>query len=396
MGQIGGLGRSARRARLAALSLADDDGGMHEPASVARAASLCREWFADTIVDIAPLASSGFSGGRVFLISGPVVEACVLKSFHAAASRQQAAWVHRLAGHLRAEGIVQVPEVIAARDGDTIVADADGALWEMCRFMPGVAVTRPDSRQSAAVGETLARLHLAAARLPGAEPRRAPSPGIQRRVDQARRLLAEPWEARRAAWPDAPAHRTVADADVLAAVGTRFTAAIRLFAAADGQRAIDRLARMDVPSVPIQPVLRDVWSDHVLLAGPAAADVTGIIDLHAAGIDTPATDIARLLGSWEASGDSVNLSPAERHPAALEAYERTRPLDAGDRRLIGFLHATAVICGLDNWFRWTLEERRRFPAAQRVLDRIDRLMRELQPALAVTAAAVSDRAGNVD
>jgi hypothetical protein len=48
---------------------------------------------------------------------------------------------------------------------------------------------------------------------------------------------------------------------------------------------------------------------------------------------------------------------------------------------VPWLHATGVIFGLDNWFRWTLEERRTFPDAGRVRERIDRLVAALGSAL---------------
>jgi hypothetical protein len=60
-----------------------------------------------------------------------------------------------------------------------------------------------------------------------------------------------------------------------------------------------------------------------------------------------------------------------------------RPLPAGADHLAQLLHASGVVFGLDNWFRWTLEEGRRFRDAHRVLDRIDRLIAELPQAAAM-------------
>lgn len=347
-------------------------------------AAICRGWLDCGVSEIAPLPGSGFSGSQVMLVRSADRGSFVLKSFHSGASRQHAAWVHRLAGHLRGCGIDQIPDVMLARTGDTVV-EADGKLWELCRFMPGVAVPCPAPAQAATAGEFLARLHLAAATLPGVAAREAPSPGVARRIEQARRLEALPWpwlrsEVRR------EHGRPGMDHDALVTdVARRLDTAIDLFTAADGPRTIARLARLASLPSPVQPVLRDVWCEHLLYASATSIEITGVVDLHAAGIDTPATDIARLLGSWGVSGECVLRSPVDRHPAAIAAYERLRPLTPPERRLIAFLHSSAVIFGLDNWFRWVLAERRRFPAPLRVLDRIDRLMWELQPAIATAA-----------
>jgi Ser/Thr protein kinase RdoA (MazF antagonist) len=355
--------------------MSDTHHGSDEPDAPA---TVCRRWFGGHPVEVGPLSSSGFSGSRVLRVR-PAGNAAtfVLKSFHAATSRDHAEWVHRLAGHLRACGITQVPELIPARDGDTVVEDACGTLWEICRLVPGVAVPQPDPRQAAAAGDLLGRLHRAAATLPGEWPRSGQSPGIRRRIEQARSLEATPWEVRRDAWRR---DRGAARSDLVAAVERRFDAAIDMFAAS-GPRFFEQIARLPRDLLPVQPVLRDIWCDHVLYAGPSAAVVTGLVDLHAAGVDTPAADIARLLGSWGVSASCAYLSPAERHSAALQAYERIQPLGPEERRLIGVLHRTAVVFGLDNWFRWTLEEGRQFADASLVVARIDQLMQELQPAL---------------
>jgi homoserine kinase type II len=259
-----------------------------------------------------------------------------------------------------------VPDLLVARHGDTIVIDARGVHWELMRFVDGCATDEPSRAEAVAAASVLARLHVAAATFPDAPVVRGPSPGIATRIERARDLRTRPWRARLTS--AAPA-----------ALASRFARAIEAFARHGGEDALEAVAGTTPPELPLQAVLRDIWSDHVLYAQDRPATVAGIVDYHAAGIDTPATDLARLLGSWR-------VPSAAGHPAlwsaAQAAYEAVRPLTAAERALVPWLHATGVVVGLDNWFRWTLEERRTFSDAGRVRERIGRLVAALGSALA--------------
>jgi len=337
------------------------------------------------------MGKPGFSGSQVFVVElSDWPGRFVLKSFHAGASVEHARFVHGLVRHLRTECSTQVPEVIASIDGDTVVVDADGRLWELARFMPGVAVPCPTPTQAAAAATALAQLHLAAASLPGYPPRLDDSPGVARRIDQARQLLTRPWQASRDTWSRVA--RNWMPVEVGVALEDRVATAINIFHECGGEMLLSRVAAMRSWSCVLQPVLRDVWCDHVLFADARSDDVTAIIDLHAAGIDTPATDLARLMGSWQSPSGCTLLSLPERWTEAIASYDRIRPLSRMEAGMVAFLHGTGVVCGLDNWFRWMLEEHRVFPDAQRVLDRIDRLLTELPGAIATAWTA----AGNAD
>jgi len=161
--------------------------------------------------------------------------------------------------------------------------------------------------------------------------------------------------------------------------GTASTRDTEAFAAGDGDRALDRLAAIEAPTVPLQPVLRDVWSAHVLFLPGPTPRVAGFVDFHAAGIDSPVADVARLLGSWMPGGAAAG--PLDPWAAALAAYEARRPLAPAERRAIPVLHASGVVFGLDNWFRWVLEEGRTFPDPVTVVGRVDRLLAALPQAL---------------
>jgi Ser/Thr protein kinase RdoA (MazF antagonist) len=342
----------------------------------------CDAWFGHQPTRLGSIPSSGFSGAQVFLVERVgLQERFVLKSFAPSASRQHAEWVHRLMRHLRAEGIGQVPAVhdCLQRDRGTIARDAHGGLWELVEFIPGTPRERPTVGQATAAAEVLARIHVVAAELPGERRHPAPSPGVLRRRDQARKLLERPWRER---------YGALARDDQNPVVG-RLGEAVAVFDRAGGTRVVEKVASVEPRPMTLQPVLRDVWCEHVLFADGADDErVNGLVDFHAAGIDTPATDLARLFGSWTAGGDSPLADLLDAWSGPLAAYGRVRPLTDMERSLVPFLDATAVIFGLDNWFRWTLEERREFREAGRVLGRIDRLLAVLERAIGKAGDAV--------
>lgn len=340
---------------------------------------ICAAWFGARPRVVRPVAITGFSGGRLAVVdlldSG---EAFVVKAFQPGLRRDRVAWVHGFMRQARTAGVGEVPQLAVTASGGTWAEDSAGMFWEAVRFVDGVAVTTPDTGQVMAGMDLLARVHRAVERLRGSLPATGISVGVQRRIDQAVRLRANPWPLLE--WSaDVPADP--AAAAFVRAMAARLQQAASLFAAAGGPRVLDRIAAFPRSVAAVQPVLRDVWHAHVLFATPHAARVAGLVDFHAAAVDVPATDIARLLGSWLPPAGRDVLPVVDRWPEALAAYERVRPLPPGSREFITWLDATGVVCSLDNWFRWVLSERRLFPATDAVLERVDRLLDRLPVAV---------------
>lgn len=359
-----------------------------QPASVADAERISAAWFGGRPRIVRPGPISGFSGTRLAIVElTECGDLFVVKAFRQGASRDRARWVHGFMRRARAAGIHEVPELAVTSGGDTLVEDADGVHWEAVRFVAGTAVTAPRVDQVVVGVELLARLHAAVERLPGTPCGRAVSAGVRRRIEQARRLRTNPWSSL--------ARTTVAARDADAAslvqdVCTRLHRADAVFAAVAGPRVIDSIVAFPCHVHALQPVLRDVWSDHVLFSTVDSANVAGLVDFHAADVDVPATDLARLLGSWLPPADRSMLPVVDRWPEALPAYERIRPLPAGSRDVVNWLEATGVICGLDNWFRWVLQDGRVFPAAAAVLQRVDRLLDGLPAAVQILSKCGKD------
>ncbi len=267
--------------------------------------------------------------------------------------------------HVRTAGVLQVPMPSTGQDGATLQADEGGILWELLQWMPGSPTTKPSGRQAAAAGDVLARVHRAAAAWPTCPRRVGHSPGVLHRVARARDLLARPWATRLDARYRGPLRET-------------FERAIAIFAAADGRQAVTRVAEWESRLLVMQPVLRDVWSDHVLFAGE---QVTGIIDWHTAGIDTPATDVARLMGSWAVDQETMRVF--------LDSYSALCPLSGDEVSLVPFLRDTGILFGLDNWFRWIVEESRSFADRRKLEARVEFLLSALPVAVRSLARGVS-------
>ena len=348
--------------------------------------TMVRRWFPETPFRVGPLPSAGCSGSPIWLVEslepgGATAERHVLKGFADGWPPDRAASIHRWMAAARRAGVGAVPANLEVASGDaagpgTIATDGGGACFEMTQWRPGQPVPAPSPRQAAAALETLARIHLALREVVGNEetPTASP-PAWARRVEALRAVIARGW--------DGPTNGVASP--LQAAVAERRRAAAALLRDRGGLPLLSRLVAVVPPAVPLQPVLRDVWQAHVLFVGD---EVSAVIDWHAAGIDTPAADLARLLGSWEIGG--ANPAGARRISTvwsdALWAYRAIRPLAAEELSLIDLLHLAGVVGGLHHWFTWVLDEARSFPDPAAVLGRVDFLLKNLDSLLDQTDA----------
>jgi Ser/Thr protein kinase RdoA (MazF antagonist) len=342
------------------------------PTGAVTAERLAQRWFPGGAT-VEPLPTTGFSGCPVFRLrpcDGQPPH--VLKAFAPAMSLGRARWVHAVAGHLRAAGTTAVPAPKPLAGGvDTLAATPDGRLWEAVSFIAGRPVDEPRPKQIAAAMWALAEIHAASATMPSDPPALAPARGLADRVGRARAMAGMPWQ-------DLLGHGPATGGPLTAALVARLPPAAECFASHGGAALVRGLARLEPATLPCQVVLRDVWSDHVLFESAAAERVAGVIDLHAVGFDTPAADVARLLGSWLPAAPQVD---PDWWSAAIAAYETVRPLGPEAERLVPWLAASGILFGLDHWFRWTLVEGRTFPETDPVTRRVDRLLARLPAAL---------------
>jgi len=295
--------------------------------------------FGSGLAPLSPAESigGGFSGATV-LKAVCRDGTCAVRGWPASADPHRLRGLHRLLRHVAGQGVpVAVP--LADVTGDTLVR-AEGRWWQVEPWLPGRADfhNAPTDAKLEAAMTTLAEFHLAAATFvprPGEEVFQGPQVGTVPAVRDRKALMLRrvfPGEREMVA-----SRIPSSDSDEFAGLARR---AVREFERL-AERVFADLRLVEVVTVPLQPVLRDVWHDHVLFTGTA---VTGLIDASAARRDTVALDLSRLLGSL--LGDDPN-----RWNVAIAAYHRRRPLSPDEAALIPLLGRSGVILSAATWLR---------------------------------------------
>jgi homoserine kinase type II len=94
--------------------------------------------------------------------------------------------------------------------------------------------------------------------------------------------------------------------------------------------------------------------------------VTGLIDFGAMQIDTPAADVARLLGSF------VRDDPTGWQ-SGVAAYTSIRLLSEVELRAVSALDLAGKILAGCNWLRWIYIDGRQFDQLRQIVERFARI-----------------------
>jgi homoserine kinase type II len=189
--------------------------------------------------------------------------------------------------HLSAHG-VSCPLPVRNRQGEALGRLA-GRPAGIVTFLEGYAVHHPDARHCAALGEALAKLHLA---------------GRGFEMSRPNRLSLDGWRALFAS------HEHEAD---------RIEPGM-------GALIVTELARLEEAwprDLPCGVIHADLFPDNVFFLGER---VSGLIDFYFACRDALAYDLAISLNAWCFDAD-WSYDPAKGR-ALIDAYRRIRPLDA--------------------------------------------------------------------
>jgi Ser/Thr protein kinase RdoA (MazF antagonist) len=314
---------------------------------------------AGPFVRIEPLGNAGgMSGAQFWRLTTPRGTLVLRRWPMEHPTLERLRFIHAVLDHAARNGVTYLPVPIATRDGRTFV-DHGGFLWELAPWLAGDAdyERSPSDAKLQTAMMALAEFHLATASFQLdlstiAKPQAAGAPAITKRLERLRALtgggIAELSRAiDDATWPE------------FAALSRQFITAL--------PRAIPpviaKLEPIAEVSLPLQPCIRDIWHDHVLFSD---SRVTGIVDFGGVEIDTPATDVARLIGSL--AGDV-----AGSWTTGILAYSEVRPLSRAESQAIPALDAAGIILAGCNWVRWICLEDRRFESGPQVLERFRKI-----------------------
>ena len=297
-------------------------------------------------------SAGGFSGALLWRISHQMGQFCLRRWPAEHPTLDRLKWQHAVLRRAGQCGIDFVPAPLPNVHGETWTF-ADGHLWELTPWMPGAADFFPNQRPEklAAAMAALAKFHLATVDFVNKG-----SAGLTQGIaPSATQRLARLQDCR-AHWRELTAGvERLADPE-MATLAREILAGFAACSTTVG----DELSQAATITTPLQPAIRDVWSDHILFTGDS---VTGMVDFGALRNDSIAVDISRLLGSL--AGDDVLL-----RQRGLQAYEAVNQLDGNLHQLVQiFDRATTVLAGM-NWLECICLQGREFQDRTAVLQRL--------------------------
>lgn len=259
-------------------------------------------------------------------------------------------WSHLVLRESVGNGCHFVPVPLPAANGESLVL-YDGTFWQLEPWMPGIAdfEKRPtDIRLENAV-KALAIFHQSTRHL-------SSNSGIPGSIVGRKQRLKNWYVDGRFTKAFGSLQQLVSGNAGLAYPGEIICRQFRLLA----DSIEENLTRIGKWHVAIQPVIGDVWHDHILLTGD---EVTGIIDFGAMKNDTVALDLGRLIGSLV--GDD-----REGWRTAIEAYRSIQPLSETGISMARILDSSGTALAGLNWLHWICVENRQFGTPQIVFNRL--------------------------
>ncbi len=313
----------------------------------------------------------GMSGASVFqcqLASGDLL---ALKRWPAGTGLARIRKVHQVVQHARNSGCELVPGIhpVAVGIGNSpqTAFSHQQSHWDLTQWMPGEPASHAAASDPATLDQVrsgaavIARFH-ASVRSLGV--RQQPPPAVLARLKRLSELDPLVPQAIDLAAPPASAQ------EISPALQRAIHEAGRLlhWKWNEVSRRIARsLSQYQFASVTIQYVLRDIHRDHILFSDRRP---TGLIDFDAVRMDTPATDLARWVGSFAVEPERSSEMAIEKvWDAALAGFCQENPSNFHPQpdlhvALARDLCFATTWISLANWLVWLLCQQRAFPVGQ--------------------------------
>ena len=344
-------------------------------------------------------SAGGMSGAQFWRITAPRGVLALRRWPAEFPSADRLAFIHAVLRHAAKRGIDFLPIPATTQTGHSFIFH-DNHFWELAPWMPGIADYEfaPTAEKPAAAMRALAQFHTAVADFPSPfsvgdnaeSPRTNSQSAIHRHTHRLQQLFGTALTTltrsiNETTWP------------ALVPIARQFVATLP----ESIPSALAQLEPLLTAHLPLQPCLRDIWHDHLLFTGD---EVTGLIDFGAVDIDTPATDIARLIGSLEQGAvpfssrnktapappllttqpqvSKRGLSPSptsaiseesQTWQQALTAYQSIHPLSPSEIEAAYALAKSGNILAGCNWIRWIYIEGRHFDDEAQVVERFRRI-----------------------
>ncbi len=326
----------------------------------------------------------GLSGASVFRCQGDDGQMFALRAWPSGTKLDRIREVHRVVVAAATSCRALAPPLLWSSD-DRSIQSFDGQYWEVARWHVGECLAVDAGRESILRGvDAIRQVHEATSIL-GTKTQVAPAVIARwERIQLLSKRLPEVL-ARPTSTPCDPCLN-----ESLVRLRTRLAESWTVAS----EWIVNQLAPFRSRPVETRYVLRDVHRKHVLFN---EGNVSGVIDYDAIRIDTPLTDLARWIGSFEQGGDpeiwwaalAENDADSPSSKQGENPLERTQNCPKNHEETIRLAIALSTATrwiSLANWAVWIMDGNR-FPLApgenprlaRDVATRISELLRFCEP-----------------
>lgn len=304
---------------------------------------------------------TGFSGAHVWRVNHHALRCWPQEML---ADRLQA--IHKLLNYIHSTGLKLVANPIAGRAGKTIVVDSTHHLWQLEPWMPGTAASWSDNNENQlrAAFRSLADWHNKSSEF-------SKSANVSHHEFRYQESQCGTLTSRQATFglltnllPGIESGLTAEPHARFRQAGHRIVSSFRRLSSI----IVSELNACQSLVVPMFPVIRDIWKDHLLFEGD---QLTGLIDFGAVRRETVACDLSRLMGS-------VFEAKSSHKRQALDDYRSVRPLSLNEERLIAPLERSGVLLSGMHWLECRYISRAAIKNIERVCDRAEAIATKLE------------------